>query len=55
MQLNVDAIQPTTNISDFMMIQQLQQVISRDDHLQQIPEITLVKQRGNEQWTKQFK
>ena len=35
MQLNVDAIQTTTNIPDCMMIQQSQQATSQDNHLQQ--------------------
>ena len=35
MQLHVDAIQTTTNIPDGMMIQQLQQTTSQDNHLQQ--------------------
>ena len=36
MQLNVDAIHTTTNISDCMMIQQLQQATLQDNHLQQL-------------------
>ena len=35
MQLNVDVIQAIMNIPDCMMIQQLQQATSQDDHLQQ--------------------
>ena len=35
-QLNVDTIQITTNIQDCMMIQQLQQATSKDNHLQQV-------------------
>ena len=36
MQLDVDAIQTTTNIPNCMMIQQLQQTALQDDHLQQL-------------------
>ena len=36
MQLNVDVIQTTTNIPDCMMIQQLQQATSQDNHLQHL-------------------
>ena len=36
MQLNVATIQTTTNIPDCMMIQQLQDAMSQDDHLQQL-------------------
>ena len=36
MQLNTDTIQTNTNICKCMMIQQLQQAISQDDHLQQL-------------------
>ena len=35
MQSNFDAMQTTTNIPECMMIQQLQQATSHDDHLQQ--------------------
>ena len=35
-QVNVDALQTTTNIPHSMMIQQLQQATSQDDHLQQL-------------------
>ena len=38
MQLNVDTKQTTTNIPDCMMIKQLQQATSQDDHLQQLNE-----------------
>ena len=36
MQVNVDTIQTTTNILDCMMMHQLQQAISQNDHLQQL-------------------
>ena len=36
MQLNIEAIQTMTNISDCITIQQLQQATSQDDHLQQL-------------------
>ena len=38
MQLNMDAIQTTTNIPDCMAIQELQQANSQDEHLQQLKE-----------------
>ena len=41
MQLNIDAIQTTTNIPDCMMKQQLQQATSQDDHLQQLKDYTI--------------
>ena len=36
MQLNADAIQTTTNITDCMKTQKLQQATSQDDNLQQL-------------------
>ena len=38
MQLNIYAIQTTTNIQDCMTIQELQQATSQDEHLQQLKE-----------------
>ena len=36
LQLNIDAIETVTNITDCMTIQQLQQATSQDDHLQHL-------------------
>ena len=38
MQLNIDAIHTATNIPDCMMMQQLQQATTQDEHLQQLKE-----------------
>ena len=38
MQLNIYAIQITTNIPDCMTIQELQQTVSQDEHIQQLKE-----------------
>ena len=38
MQLNINAIQTSTNISDCMKIHKLQQTTSQDEHLQSLKE-----------------
>ena len=40
MQLNINAIQTTTNVPDCMTIQELQKATSQDEHLQHLKNIS---------------